>query len=57
MTVVGQEVAKVRKAEVRRALKRMKRGKAVGPDPTCGCMEISQRVFEFEFLTRTLNKI
>ena len=39
MTVVDQEVAKVSKAEVRRALKS---GKAVGPD-TCGGMEVCGR--------------
>ena len=32
VTVVDQEVAKVSQAEVRRAVKRMKSGKAVGPD-------------------------
>ena len=32
VTVVDQEVAKVSKAEVRRALTRMKSGKTVGPD-------------------------
>ena len=31
---MDQEVAKVSKAEVRRALKRMKSGKVVGPDDT-----------------------
>ena len=36
--VVHQEVAKISKGEVRRALKRMKSRKAVGPD-TCGGME------------------
>ena len=34
VTIVDQEVAKVSKAEVRRASKRMKSEKAVGPDDT-----------------------
>lgn len=32
MTVVNQEVAKISNDEVRKALKRMKSGKAFGPD-------------------------
>ncbi|XP_051793709.1 uncharacterized protein LOC127530597 [Acanthochromis polyacanthus] len=36
VTVVDQEVAKISKDEVRRALKRMKSGKALGPDEAMG---------------------
>ena len=36
MTVEDQEVAKICKTEVRRALKRMKSGKAVGPNDIQG---------------------
>lgn len=43
VTVVDQEVAKISKDEVRRALKRMKSGKALGPDDTCGGMLLSRR--------------
>ena len=57
VTVVDQEVTKVSKAEVRRALKRMRSGKAVGPDDllveVCKCLG----EMAVEFLTRTFNKI
>ena len=41
---VGQEVGKISKDEVRKVLKRMNNGKAVGPDdiPLCS-MEVSRR--------------
>lgn len=45
MTVVDQKVAKISKGKVRRALKRMKSGKVVGPDDMA-----------VDFLTRTFNK-
>ena len=57
VTAVDQEVAKVSQTEVRRTLKRMKRGEAVGPD------EIPVEVWKclgevaVEFYTRTLNKV
>lgn len=40
--IVHQEVAKISKAEVRRALKRIKSRKAIAPD-ICGGLEVSTR--------------
>ncbi|KAK3525998.1 hypothetical protein QTP70_011806 [Hemibagrus guttatus] len=40
---VEQKVDKIRKDEVRKALKRMKSGKAVGPDDILGGLEVSGR--------------
>lgn len=37
-TVVDQDRAKISKGEVRRALKRMKSGKALGPDEVRTCL-------------------
>ncbi|GLD48595.1 uncharacterized protein AKAME5_000254900 [Lates japonicus] len=57
VTIVDQEVAKISKGEVRRALKRMKSGKAVDPDDIP--VEVWKCLGEVavEFLTRTFNKI
>ncbi|WP_139267336.1 hypothetical protein, partial [Escherichia coli] len=57
VTVVEQEVAKISKDEVRKALKRMKSGKAVGPDDIP--VEVWKCLGEVavEFLTGLLNKI
>ena len=57
VTVVEQEVAKISKSEVRRALKRMKSGKAVGPDDIP--VEVWKCLGEVavEFLTSLFNKI
>ena len=48
VTVVDQDVAKISKAEVMRALKRMKSGEAVGPDdiPMEACERSSRQVFD-----------
>ena len=57
VAVVDKEVAEISQAEVRRALKRMKSGKAVGPD------DISVEAWKclgevaVQFLTRTFNKV
>lgn len=52
-----QEEAKISKNEVRKALKRMRRGKAVGPDNIS--VEAWRRLGEVvvEFLIRFFNKI
>ncbi|KAF7649691.1 hypothetical protein LDENG_00137530 [Lucifuga dentata] len=57
VTVVNQEVAKISKDEVRRSLKRMKSGKAVGPDDIP--VEVWKCLGEVavEFLTRLFNEI
>ncbi|KAK2897556.1 hypothetical protein Q8A73_013936 [Channa argus] len=57
VTVVEQEVAKISKSEVRRTLKRMKSGKAVGPDDIP--VEVWKCLGEVavEFLTSLFNKI
>ncbi|KAK2890506.1 hypothetical protein Q8A73_018806 [Channa argus] len=57
VTVVKQEVAKISKSEVRRTLKRMKSGKAVGPDDIP--VEVWKCLGEVavEFLTSLFNKI
>ncbi|RJG15010.1 hypothetical protein D4A39_16735, partial [Alcanivorax profundi] len=54
---VEQEVESINKGEVRRALKRMKRGKAVGPDDIP--VEVWKCLGEMavEFLTRLFNNI
>ena len=56
VTVVDQEVAKISEAEVRRALKRMKREKADGPDDIL--VEVWKCLGEVavKFLTRTFKK-
>ncbi|KAK2902094.1 hypothetical protein Q8A73_011840 [Channa argus] len=57
VTGVEQEVAKISKSEVRRALKRMKSGKAVGPDDIP--VEVWKCLGEVavEFLSSLFNKI
>ncbi|KAK2891510.1 hypothetical protein Q8A73_017175 [Channa argus] len=57
VTVVKQEVAKISKSEVRRTLKRMKSGKAVGPDDIP--VEVWKCLGEVavEFLTSLFNTI
>ncbi|XP_051806753.1 uncharacterized protein LOC127534762 [Acanthochromis polyacanthus] len=57
VTVVDQEVAKISKDEVRRALKRMKSGKALGPDDIP--VEVWKCLGEIavEFLTGLFNRI
>ncbi|KAK2899938.1 hypothetical protein Q8A73_013067 [Channa argus] len=57
VTGVEQEVAKISKSEVRRTLKRMKSGKAVGPDDIP--VEVWKCLGEVavEFLTSLFNKI
>ncbi|RXN38888.1 Retrovirus-related Pol poly LINE-1 [Labeo rohita] len=57
VTVVEQEVVNISKSEVRRALKRMKSGKAVGPDDIP--VEVWKCLGEVavEFLTSLFNKI
>ncbi|KAF7644203.1 hypothetical protein LDENG_00226100 [Lucifuga dentata] len=57
VTVVNQEVPKISKDEVRRSLKRMKSGKAVGPDDIP--VEVWKCLGEVavEFLTRLFNEI
>ena len=57
VTVVDQEVAKISKDEVRRALKRMKSGKALGPDDIP--VEVWKCLGEVavEFLTGLFNRI
>ncbi|RJG15641.1 hypothetical protein D4A39_16580, partial [Alcanivorax profundi] len=54
---VEKEVERISKGEVRRALKRMKRGKAVGPDDIP--VEVWKCLGEMavEFLTRLFNKV
>ncbi|XP_016106680.1 uncharacterized protein [Sinocyclocheilus grahami] len=55
--IVEQEVERITKGEVRRALKRMKRGKAVGPDDIP--VEVWKCLGEMavEFLTRLFNEV
>ena len=57
VTVVDLELEKISKAEVRRALKRTKSGKAVGPDDLP--VEVLKCLGEVavELLTRTFNMI
>ena len=57
VAVVDQEIAKISKDEVRKALKRMKSGKALGPDDIP--VEVWKCLGEaaVEFLTRLFNRI
>ena len=54
---MNQEVAKVSKAEVKRALKRVKNGKSVGLDDIPVEVWKCLREVAVEFLTKTFNKI